>query len=144
MGWRKELLSNVMFHTADLAESIHKIRRVALMLFQKMKPLLQQPIIIFKIRKKRKSWQLKPVVTRKAHLAFISWKILQEMAHTRRTLPEAENCLAVDGTLMTLCCFFSPSHSIFICYFSLSRDTSTCPSGRTKPCNWLLPHLSPW
>lgn len=53
MGWRKELLSNVMLHTADLAESVHKIRRVALMLFQKMKPLLQQPIIIFQIRKKK-------------------------------------------------------------------------------------------
>lgn len=39
--------------------------------------------------------------------------------------------------------FFSP-HSISFCYFSLNGYTSTCPSGRTKPCNWLLPHLSPW
>lgn len=46
-----------------------------------------------------------PVVTRKAHLAGVSQKTLQEVAHTHYTLPEAENCLAVNGGKMELCFF---------------------------------------
>lgn len=47
-----------------------------------------------------------PVVTRKAHLAGMSQKTLQEVAHAHYTLPEAENCLAVNGGKMELCFFF--------------------------------------
>lgn len=47
------------------------------------------------------------------------------------------------GLNMVRRCSSIYSQSFFTSYFSVNRGTNSCPSGRTKPCNCLLPHLSP-
>lgn len=69
-----------------------------------------------------KLWAIdEPVVTREAHLAALGRKTSQEMAHTRYTLPEAENWLAVDGREDVASMFFS-SHCLFSRVLSPSTE----------------------